>query len=160
MLGLSLMPHKRLGITRKRVDDMLIASIRFRGRYEEVGRHIGRLLQHCAKVVGGRPFAIYHNSGSAGSYDIEACVPVTQAVETAKIGCRMLEGKDVLSLVHHGPHSTLGETWEALFDYIEKNNMTVDGPGREIYLRGPQECPGDPEKYVTELQVPLRKVHR
>ena len=155
-MGLSLMSHEGLGITRKRVDDVLIASIRFRGRYEEVGGHIGRLLQRCAKVVCGQPFAVYHASGSAGSYDIEVCVPVTQAVETAKIGCRTLAGRDVLSLVHHGPHSTLGETWEVLFDYNEKNNITVDGPGREVYLRGPQECPDAPEKHVTELQVPLK----
>ena len=128
-------------IASKRVDDVLVASVRFRdGEIEECIE----LLQQYADCVCGQPFTLYHKAANKG-YDLEVCVPVTRAVETDEITSRLLEGGVVLSIVHRGPHSTLGEAWEALFDHVERNNIAVGGPGREVYLAG---C-------VTELQVPL-----
>ena len=144
-----------LKVTRKRVGDLLIASIRFRAGCGKIEEQIEKLFQHCGECVCGRPFALYHNTGPERGQDVETCVPVTQAVETDGIKSRVLEGEVVLSIVHRGPHRMLGEAWEMLFDYIERNNIAVDGPGREIYLEGYEAHPDHSVEYVTELQVPL-----
>jgi len=129
-------------IASKRVDDVLVASVRFRDGDGEIAEYI-KLLQQRVECICGQPLTLYHKA--AKGYDLEVCVPVTRAVETGEITSRLLKGGVVLSIVHRGPHSTLGETWELLFDHVERNNITVDGPGREVYL---EEC-------VTELQAPL-----
>jgi len=137
-------------IASKRVDDVLVASVRFRDG--EIEEYI-ELLHRCVDCICGRPFTLYHKA--AKGYDLEVCVPVTRAVETGEIKSRLLEGGVMLSIVHRGPHSTLGEAWEALFDHVERNNIAVDGPGREVYLQVCEECTDDSAECVTELQVPL-----
>jgi effector-binding domain-containing protein len=137
-------------IARKQVGDVLVASVCFRGGEGGIEERAVELLQQCAGCVCGQPFALYHNAADEG-YDLEVCVPVTRAVETDEVRSRLLEGGVVLFVVHRGPPGTLGEAWEALFDHIERNNIAVDGPGREVYVERP-ECSAE---CVTELQVPL-----
>jgi DNA-binding transcriptional MerR regulator len=59
------------------------------------------------------------------------------------------------SVVHHGPFNTLDKAYHALFKWIEANDYEVCGPNREINLA--YERGGDQNKYVTELQFPVKK---
>ncbi len=122
-------------IASKWVDDVLVASVCFREGDGGIEEHVVKLLQQCAGRVCGQPFTLYHNAAIKG-YDLEVCVPVARAVETDEIRSRLLKGGGVLAIVHRGPHSTLGEAWEALFDHVERNSIVVGGPGREGFLEG------------------------
>ncbi len=144
----------RKKIARKWVDDVLVASVCFREGDGGIEEHVVKLLQQCAGCVCGQPFTLYHNAVSKG-YDLEVCVPVARAVETGEVKSRLLEGGAVLSIVHCGRHSALGEAWEALFDHVERDNIVVGGPGREVYLAGYGGCADRSVECVTELQVPL-----
>jgi effector-binding domain-containing protein len=147
------MSGKEENIVKKRVDDMLIASIRFRGKYEEVGEYFDKLYRHCEEHVCGPGFCLYHyETDTEGGVDIEACIPVTQAVEADDIKSRTLEGGQVLSMLHYGPYDKLSETYKKLFDYIKENGIAVSPTEREIYL---EWNPDDLEKYVTEIQALL-----
>lgn len=138
-------------VSRKRVKDLLIASVRYRGRYEECGDYFAKLERQVGKQICGPAFCLYTDKVGEQEVDVECCFPVRQAVAAGEVKSRVLVGGDVLTITHYGPYQTLGESWEALFDYIEGNNIRVRGPRREIYL---QDSPG---KQVTELQVPLEK---
>lgn len=150
------MSSEEFKIARKQVDDMLIASIRFREECGGIEEYVEKLFRHCVEYVCGPSFTLYHNPGPEKDYDAESCVPVTQVVETDEIKSRVLTGGTVLHIVHRGSHNTLGEAWEVLFDYIERHNIVVDGPVREIYLEGYGKYPNDCTEYLTELQVPLK----
>lgn len=104
------MAKGEFGVTRKKVEDVLIASIRFRGQYEEVGKYMDQLFQHVEKYVNGPAFALYHSQDFEKGHDIEACAPVSQTVETDEIKSRVLEGGEMLSAVHHGSYGTLSGT--------------------------------------------------
>lgn len=147
----TVMSTKKSEITRKQVDDMLIASIRFRGEYEEAGENFGKLEPHCEGLVCGPPFCLYHyGTSTKGNIDIEVCFPVIQAVEANGVKSRILKGGQALSILHYGSYQKLPETYKKLFDYIEKKCISVQDTEREIYV---EWHPDDPEKYVTEIQV-------
>ena len=137
-------------ITRKRVEAMLVASIRYSGTYEEAGRHFEWLRRQVGAYIVGPAFCLYSDRAARGGVVVECCYPICQVVEAEGVQCGDLEGGEMCADVHHGTHGTLGEAWEALFDYVEANNLPVRGPRREIYLRG-----GEGEEGVTELQVPV-----
>jgi effector-binding domain-containing protein len=143
-------------IAKKQVGDMLIASIRFRERHGGIEKYVEKLYRHCVEYVCGPPFTLYHNPGPEKDYDAESCVPVIQVVETDEIKSRMLTGGTVLYIVHRGSLDTLGAAWEVLFDYIERHNIVVGGPVREIYPEGYEKHSNNCTEYLTELQVPLR----
>lgn len=58
------------------------------------------------------------------------------------------------TLIHHGPMSQVGTSFEALARWIDAHGYTSAGYMREVYL----DCPGDaPDRWVTELQMPIEK---
>jgi effector-binding domain-containing protein len=137
-------------IARKRVAGMLVAYVRCRDESAGCGALFERLRQEAGEHICGPPLCLH----DAKSLEIECCYPVEQGVESAAIHCKRLPGGDALSLVHCGPCSQLCESWERLFDYIERNNLPVEGPWREIYLDGLVDEAGEQR---IELQAPLMK---
>ncbi len=77
--------------------------------------------------------------GAAG-FDVVTLPPVEQAA----------------SAMHLGPMSEAFRTGQKIATWIDDNGYRADGPGYavEVYLDCP---PGDFDKWVTEMQVPVRK---
>ncbi len=152
------MSNEKMTVTQKTIDDTLIASIRFRGKYEQAGLHFDELYQQCEKHVCGPAFCLYHyETGTEGGVDIEVCFPVAQAVEANDVKSRTLPGGEVLSALHHGSYDKLTETYKRLFDYIKGQGISVQETEREIYLVGGGGEDEDKAKtYVTEIQVFLQ----
>jgi hypothetical protein len=48
-------------IITKEIPDMLIASIRFKGKYSDIGREIGNLYKYCGRYAVGKPFSLYYD---------------------------------------------------------------------------------------------------
>jgi len=55
------MTENQSEVTRKTVDDMLIASIRYRGQYEEAGAYFEKLYPAVKDYIVGTAFALYHD---------------------------------------------------------------------------------------------------
>jgi DNA-binding transcriptional MerR regulator len=65
-------------VAEKRVPDQAIASIRFRGRYPEVGNVLSGLVAACGALASGAPFSLYHDDQPMeDGADIEVCVPLS-----------------------------------------------------------------------------------
>lgn len=58
-------------------------------------------------------------------------------------------------IVHLGSFSTIGKTFDILFDWMRQNNYIADGPIREIYHKG-DWVTDNTDEYITELQIPIR----
>ena len=136
-------------IIRKYVAPVLIATIRQCG---DAKSHFEHLYHQIGEIVCGPPFSLFIDACAGKDKCVACCYPIQRETTLEEIQNRALDGGEVLSIMHYGPHTTLGESWEVLFDYIERHNIAVKGPRREIYLRYTDIDAG---QYVTELQVPL-----
>ncbi|RZU64202.1 DNA-binding transcriptional MerR regulator [Microterricola gilva] len=56
------------------------------------------------------------------------------------------------TIVHHGSMATIGESWQALHDWIAENGFELAGVCRERYILSQPE---PQEDWVTELQQPV-----
>jgi effector-binding domain-containing protein len=139
-------------VTTKTVPDMLVASIRYQGKYEEMGKYIGMLMSSAGSYINDPLFALYYDEGSGEIHDIEVCVPVTDTVKAEGVTTRILKGGTVLSLIHTGTYEKLHESWEKLFKYIEAEKIETGMPVREVYISWDEK---DPSKNITDLLVPL-----
>ena len=112
-------------------------------------------------ALAGPPVAVYHDPEfSAESVDIEWVYPVPPGVKgpvTTPAGRtlepRTVPGGEAAVIVHVGPYETLGESYQALADWIGQHGYRMSGPPREIYLSSPTD-PGPP---VTEIRFPVGK---
>lgn len=147
--------NKSYEIVIKNIPDTLIASIRFRGRYEDAGVYFPRLFKLCGRHVSGSPFFLYYDADyKEEDADIEACVPVKAPVEGDGIKSRMLKGGQAITIIHKGPYEHLGDSYKKLIDYVNQTGLKLLTPSREIYLKGPgMILPRSPKKYITEIQL-------
>ena len=93
---------------------------------------------------------------------IEVVVPIPQAIpnndpQTNSIWIYQLpEVEKMARVVHHGSFDSLGEAYSTLLEWIEKHKYQIAGSTREIYLQ--YERNGNPNEYVTEVQIPIEKI--
>jgi len=141
-------------IVHKRIDDTLIASIRFIGEHQEAGKHFETLYAQCEDVIAGPGFALYrYGTSHEPGADIEVGFPVARPVETGDVKSRTLAGFDALTIVHRGPYDTLGESYRKLWQFVAAQGLPGGMYEREVYLVRGQT----PEENVTEIQVPLHR---
>lgn len=167
------LPLLRAGpVVEKHVPGQLIASIRFSGRYPEVGDVLPGLLRACGALTSGPPFSLYHdNQPMEENADIEVCVPVSAPLAdlSAPGGakCRRLPGGRVVSIMHPGIYDQLWVSYQALVDHMNQRGLEQTGPVREIYLEaGGLEAAGGgdgsacglpaPSVRLTEIQFPVK----
>ena len=134
----------------------LVATQRFRGRYDETGRVISRLGRHYGRVAAGPPFNLYHELEMRDDdADIESCMPIRQVREVPGFVVRTLEATRVAAVIHRGPYSELGRSYSRLLRFVEARGLEIGAPIREIYHKGPgMILTGNPANYRTELQLP------
>jgi DNA-binding transcriptional MerR regulator len=147
------------GVTLLELGESLIVSTRYRGKYSDVGKHIGELFRVGGGKVGGPPFSLYHEAGySEDAADIELCLPLKAEARVMLTGVtqRRLPGGRFARALHHGSYQRIGETYRHIFDYLQANALGAGLPSREIYLKGPGMLfRGNPQKYLTEILVPI-----
>ena len=139
----------------KEVPEILFAGIRFKGKYSDVGFHIGRLFKHCGRLAAGKPFSLYYDSEfKEDDADIEICLPVKKEVYKDNIHSRVLPGGKAVSVIYKGSYENIGAAYKSVIDYINSHDLKTLLPSREIYLKGPGMIfKGNPNIYLTEIQV-------
>lgn len=142
-------------IVEKQVEDMLIAGIRYKGKYGDCGKYFRWIGRKMGRWICGKPFNLYYDPQYKEiDADIESCFPIRRSQQVEGISVRTLPGSRCISLVHIGPYEQLGRSYEALSAYIQENGCQTDQPIREIYLKGPGMIfKGNPQKYRTEIQM-------
>ncbi len=89
--------------------------------------------------------------------DVEVVEPVTKLFEgNEDVQVYKLPRIEKMAcIVHHGDFSTIGKTFDTLFDWIRHNNYLANGPIREIYHKG-DWATDNPNEYITEIQIPIK----
>ena len=144
----------------KEISAMEIASIRFKGAYTDVGKYFGTICKEVKNKAQSAPFCCYHDASYAETADIEACVPTRGFTGNEKITVKQLPGITAISTIHEGSYDTLNLAYKALMDYANEHQLECGLPSREIYHKGPGMLfMGNPNKYLTEIIIPVVKVN-
>lgn len=152
----------------KKVDPMRVVSVRdVLNDYSEQGRlwdELGAYVQTYGIPCGGPGVTVYHEE-QEGRIDTEVCLllpsdgkpPVQPVGGRGRIG--ELPGVEQMAFtVYHGPLEKIGEGIKPLLQWIERQGYRINGPTREVYLRGPENHSQTDPNVIVELQFPVEKV--
>ena len=104
-------------------------------------------------------FTIYHDGEFRESdIDVEICEAVVEPKpDSEKVKFRRVDGVDTAAcLVHRGPYSSLRESYNRLYGWIDAEGWEPAGPARESYIDGIWNTESDAD-WRTEIQVPIRR---
>jgi effector-binding domain-containing protein len=146
-------------IEEKELDTLLIAGIRFKGKYDECGEKFAKIAKAMGRYLAGKAFNLYYDSEyKEEGADIESCFPIRKGKSVGEIRVRELPGGTSVSLIHKGPYETLNRSYEKIMEYIKEKGYRIKLPTREVYIKGPGMIfKGKPENYLTEIQILVEK---
>lgn len=146
----------KLNIIRKKVEDQLVAGIRFMGQSQDIPEFFTRLESAVGGHAAGKPIFLFYWGHLGTDIDVELCLPVHHPINAGKVKSRVLMGGQMLTLQQRGPYERIPESWRSLGRYMKERNIGWgNGPGREVYLEGPEQHGDRAEEYLTEIQAPL-----
>jgi len=137
-----------------------VISIRFNGKYSDMGKHIGSLYKAAKNNNSGAPFALYHDDDYKEEADIELCVPTKKliAVTDGNITSKTLPAIKATCVTHKGGYDRLNLAYKALLDYAKSENLILQTPSREVYTKGPGVIfRGNENNYITEIITPFQE---
>jgi DNA-binding transcriptional MerR regulator len=140
----------------KKVKEIKIISITYKGKYSDCGLYMGKLFKIAGSRVAGKVFNRYLDEGYEEIAEVEVCLPVKKEISNSEVEYKVLPACKVASTIHAGPYDEVGRAYQRLIDYRNEHSLTGKGYSREIYLKGPGMIfRGNPQKYVTEVQMPI-----
>lgn len=161
------MSGESISLSEKRAPEVLVASSRYQGAFDQVPERLNRLREDLGCHAAGLPIIVYHAVQSAELADIEVCVPVVKPLNRRGPRCRVLEGGPMLCAVSRAPGGLCGvpktrvPAWDAMYDFVGRNLIGLaEGPDREVCLEVVEGVSNATRKartpqYLTELQIPL-----
>ena len=99
---------------------------------------------------------IYHETKLRDKYiPIETAVPISHKIPASdRIWVYELpEVSTSACVVHQGSFDTIGKAYDTLIKWVGKHGYQISGSTREVYLKYERE--GNPDRYVTEVQIPV-----
>lgn len=141
----------------KEFEPVLVAAIRYKGRYDDVGKYYGRIYKAIKGKLSGAPFNCYYDEEyKEENADIEICVPISKLISAEGITVKELSAIKAIVTTHIGSYEKLNFAYKAMLDYAAKNKLKLITPSRECYIKGPGMIfKGNPNKYVTEIIIPF-----
>lgn len=150
----------------KKIEEQNVASVRDTiPTYNDIGRLFDELCSYVGRQrvqFIGPPLAIYYDPEyREKNVDVEVAVPVAGKLSvTERIKVHQIGGEDQMAcLIHKGLYENFSQSYKALLGWVESHGFQIAGPNREIYLKGPgQGHQDDPSTYITEIQLPVKKI--
>jgi DNA-binding transcriptional MerR regulator len=136
----------------------LIAGIRMKGRYADIGAGFARLGKAVGRYICGKCLCLYYDCEyREEDADFEPCFPIRKEIAVGGVNVRTLPGGRGLTLMHRGPYDQLGRSYAKILGHANERKLTVVLPTREVYVKGPGMIfKGNPKNYLTEIQLPFK----
>jgi DNA-binding transcriptional MerR regulator/effector-binding domain-containing protein len=147
----------KFAVEEKQVEPMLVAGIRMKGKYRDVGAGFSRLGKAVGRYICGKPLCLYYDCEyREEDANFEPCFPISKRIETDGIGIHEIPEGRALALIHQGPYDQLGRSYAKILRAAHERNVCITLPTREIYIKGPGMIfKGNPKNYLTEIQLPF-----
>jgi DNA-binding transcriptional MerR regulator/effector-binding domain-containing protein len=143
------------------LEPLWVASLRWRGSYDESGRVIGRVMRGFGRHAAGPPLNLYYDLDfREGDADIASCLPIrTERPAVPPFEVQRLQATRALCLRHRGPYDEIHRSYARVLALATERGIEPLAPFREIYLKGPGLIlRGNPRDYLTEIQIPYASV--
>lgn len=150
-----ILSKSQFNVEEKNIESVLVASIRYEGKYSECGKYFGAIGKSFGRFINGKAFNLYYDlEFKADNADIESCMPIKKGKSSSEIQVKELAGGKGVSLIYKGPYDQIGNSYAIIFNYIKSKNYEIIAPIREIYIKGPGMIfKGNPKNYLTEIIV-------
>jgi effector-binding domain-containing protein len=144
----------RENIIVKEIPDILVAGIRMKGKYSEMGKGFKKLGWSVGRYINGKSLVLYYDQiRKETAADYEPCFPIKKKVNVDGITCRTIKGGKAITLIHRGSYDTIKDAYAKIHEYRRRHDLKIRVPTREVYLKGPGRFfRGNPKKYITEIQ--------
>lgn len=105
---------------------------------------------------------VYHREEP--EIEVEVCLQVAdgdrarEPSDGGRVRYHELPGIEAaVSTIHSGPLNAIGEGYQAVVQWVERQEYRISGPVREVYLRGPQAHSQTDPGVMVEIQAPVEK---
>ncbi len=143
----------------REIAPVTVASIRFHGKYSDVGMYIGKIYKAVRNKAAGAPFNCYYDAEYREDADMELCVPTSGLINDSGVSAKRLPAIKAICTIHTGGYDKINLAYKALLDYANEHRLKCLTPSREVYIKGPGMIfKGNPNKYVTEIIIPFGEV--
>ncbi|MDF3002439.1 MAG: putative transcriptional regulator [Bacillota bacterium] len=143
----------------KDIPTVIVAAIRYRGKYDEIGKYIGKLYKAVKDQGAGDPIQCYHDPEyREGDADLELCLPTKRLIRYPDVEGKKLPAIRAICTTHVGSYRKLNLAYKAIFDYAGEHGLTCVIPSREVYRKGPGMIfKGNEDSYITDIIVPVQE---
>lgn len=141
------------------IESVRAAFIKYKGIVSNANKVFPEVFKAIGGKANGAPFFCYYLlDKETKSGEMDLCVPTDAEPSRDGVTVREMPGIHALCTTHVGSYESINCAYDALEKYAEENGMKLDVPFREIYIKGPGMIfKGNPEKYITEIQIPLKE---
>ena len=152
-----------MDVTVKDIPSRNVAYLKCKGSWRQIPSMIALLYDIMAKremEATGPPSGIYYNTPgevAIDDLDWEVFYPVSANIPSTfeddiGFGIKELPSIKVASTVYKGSLRKTGSAYAELKDWVDSNNLKVDGPSQEEYPHGLNDTQSD---QVIEIRLPV-----
>ena len=144
----------------KEIPAMTVASIRYKGKYQDMGKYMGSLYKAVKGNAAGAPICLmYDDDYKEDEADLEICVPIKKEIRAQGITVKKLPAVKALCTIHEGSYSSFNLAYKTLTDYARNNHLEMKTPSIQKYIKGPGMIfRGNESTYITEIIIPIEEV--
>lgn len=143
----------------KDIEPIRVAYIRYNGIVSKASKIFPSVFKAISGMVSGSPFFCYYKMNpdtKVGEMDL--CVPTFKEPYGNGVSVKEIPRVKAVCVTHVGSYETMNLAYKAIYTYAQKNNLVLEFPFREVYIKGPgMFLKGNPKKYITEIIFPIRE---
>lgn len=148
-------------IEMRTIEPVRVAYLHYKGVATKANAYFPSVFKAIQGKASGAPFFNYHSIHPESKMgELDLCVPTEQTPFGNGIEVKTLPAFKALCTTHIGSYETLIQGYNAIYQFAKANNLELQSPFREIYIKGPGLfLKGNPKHYITEIQFPIKESH-
>jgi effector-binding domain-containing protein len=141
------------------IEPIRVAFIKYKGIAAQANKVFPAVFKSIQGKANGAPFFCFYVVDQKTKIgELELCVPTAENPNGNGVSVKEMPRIKAVCVTHIGSYETIQYAYEAIDCYARENNLTLQPPFREVYIKGPgMFIKGNPDKYITEIQFPVKE---
>lgn len=141
------------------IEPIRVAFMKYKGIATDASKVFPNVFKSIQGKANGAPFFCYYVMDQKSKMgEMELCVPTAETPNGNGITVKEMSQIKAVCVAHIGSYETMNYAYEVIDRYAQENNLTLQPPFREVYIKGPgMFLKGNPDKYITEILFPVKE---
>lgn len=141
------------------IEPIRVAFIKYKGIATQANKVFPNVFKSIQGKANGAPFFCYYVMNQKTKVgEMELCVPTAETPNGNGISVKEMPRIKAVCVTHIGSYETMNNAYVAIDHYARENNLTLQRPFREVYIKGPgMFLKGNPKRYITEILFPIKE---